>query len=141
MLLFSTEPELLDIRFFVSVALILQSLMFTYPFTIKSTIRACVPEVRNLVSDHHYRLVMVKILNSFMVRLAARSQKNTAWALTLACMLELTKLSDSESDKFAHLGLSVSYDTLLHFVEQNGAAFSDQLQQVGILSSSYSDPP
>ena len=99
------------------------------------------PEVRNLVSDHHYRLVMVKILNSFMVRLAARSQKNTAWALTLACMLELTKLSDSESDTFAHLGLSVSYDTLLHFVEQNGAAFSDQLQQVGILSSSYSDPP
>jgi hypothetical protein len=130
-----TDPDLLDARFFVTVPLLLQSLMLTYPFTVRAIVRSSTSEVRNKTSAQHLYKVMVKALTTFMSLASMRSQKSTAWAVTMATVMEFSKLSDSESNMFARLGLNVSYRTLLNFVKKNGQVFHKRIQEVGVSNS------
>ena len=104
--------------------------MFTYPVTVQSLVRGACSEVRNQTSVNHLFKMMVKALGAFMTMASMRSQKNTAWAVTIATVMELSKLSDAELELLARLGLSVSYDTLLDFVKSNGDVFDQRVQEV-----------
>jgi len=79
-----TEPDLLDVRFFVTVPLLLQSLMFTYPVTVQTLVRGACSEVRNQTSGNHLFKMMVKALSAFMTMASTRSQKNTCLYVTRA---------------------------------------------------------